>query len=413
MTVWIIASPAEHFVLLLGMFIVICTQLFYLLWTFEYRRTRLYITTAVWFVLLLFLIAILCDTTYLDAVPMLMLWLVATVSAGFTVGVLFYQAKMNKSRITRTSIKEAMDDLPIAACYFTAQGSIKLCNKQMYRIYRAMTNQDLQSLDELHSALEHCDKNGISVTRFGGYALPDGRVWHFSERIIIAQDEPYTEAIFTDVTELSAANEELLRDNMELARINAKLQKMYVRAEDRIREREYLAFKMKIHDDIGRSLAVIRKALQSDLTDADIEKQIKTLSIAAGTLVYSPRADSTDPYDRLLTEASELGVEIRLDGMLPLEPLIYDLVVKAIRECVTNCVRHAHGTVVFVRIVGLPGGYAVTITNDGEVPKDKIAEGGGLSTLRQSIESAGGEMSVSHYPAFALNLTMIREEMEL
>ena len=98
---------------------------------------------------------------------------------------------------------------------------------------------------------------------------------------------------------------------------------------------------------------------------------------------------------------------------MPLEPLIYDLVVKAVRECVTNCVRHACGTAVFVRIAGLPGGYGVTITNDGKKPQGRIVEGGGLSDLRRSVESAGGEMSVSHYPEFALKLTMMREEMEL
>lgn len=413
MTVWSLVSSAEHFSLLLGIFLVLCTQLFYLLWAFEHRRTKIYCAAAVWAALLFSVLVVLCDTDWLGNAPLWALWFVTALSAAFAVSMILYHARMDQNRITRASIKEAMDDLPVAGCYFTAQGRVKLCNRQMYRMYHAMTGQDLQSLDELHDALARCPENGISVKQDGGYIFPDGRVWYYSEKSIIAGGRQYTEAIFTDATEINAANEELLRDNQELQRVNAKLQKMYVHAEDRIREREYLAFKMKIHDDIGRSLAVIRKALESNLTDADLEKQIKTLSLAAGTLVYSPRANSPDPYDQLLVEAAELGVEVRLDGMLPLEPLIYDLVVKAIRECVTNCVRHAHGTTVFVRIAGLPGGYGVTITNDGETPKDRITEGGGLSNLRQSIENAGGEMSVSHYPGFALNLTMMREEMEL
>ena len=99
--------------------------------------------------------------------------------------------------------------------------------------------------------------------------------------------------------------------------------------------------------------------------------------------------------------------------MLPMEPLVYDLVVQAARECVTNCVRHAHGSVVFVRILGQPGGYQVTITNDGERPRGEIREGGGLNNLRRSVENAGGEMSVSAYPAFALRLNLMREEMDL
>lgn len=188
---------------------------------------------------------------------------------------------------------------------------------------------------------------------------------------------------------------------------------MYARAEDRVREREYLTFKMKIHDDIGQSLSVLRQTLQSGASREETERQVKKLSLAAGTLVYSPDAGSDDPYDALLAEAAELGVEIRLDGMLPIEPNIYDLVVRAVRECLTNCVRHAHGTAVFVRITGIPGGYTVDVTNDGEKPRGPIREGGGLSALRQSIENAGGEMVLSHYPEFRLHFTLMREEMEL
>ena len=99
--------------------------------------------------------------------------------------------------------------------------------------------------------------------------------------------------------------------------------------------------------------------------------------------------------------------------MLPVEPEIYDLLVSALRECVTNCVRHAHGTQVLVRIRGVPGGYTVRITNDGEKPRQQIIEGGGLSDLRQSIESAGGRMQISHSPAFVMWLTFMREEMNL
>ena len=55
----------------------------------------------------------------------------------------------------------------------------------------------------------------------------------------------------------------------------------------------------------------------------------------------------------------------------------------------------------------------MTITNDGERPRGEIREGGGLNNLRRSVENAGGEMSVSAYPAFALRLNLMREEMDL
>ncbi len=225
----------------------------------------------------------------------------------------------------------------------------------------------------------------------------------------------YTEAVLTDITEVVRANAELAKDNEALQAVNQKLCKMYARAEDSVREREYLSFKLKIHDEIGQSLAVLRKILQNGETDdrQTMQAQLCKLSVAAGTLLFHPDADSIDEYDVLLSECADLGVELKLDGMLPIESLIYDLTVTAMRECVTNCVRHAHGTQVEVRIKGVPGGYLVRITNDGEAPKGEITEGSGLGALRRSIEHAGGEMRISHEPVFAMNLIFMREEMDL
>ena len=57
---------------------------------------------------------------------------------------------LHPDHITRRSIKEGFDDLPAAVCYFTPDGIIRLCNRQMFRVYRALSGRDLQSLEELH-----------------------------------------------------------------------------------------------------------------------------------------------------------------------------------------------------------------------------------------------------------------------
>ena len=57
---------------------------------------------------------------------------------------------LHPDHITRGSIKEGFDDLPAAVCYFTPDGIIRLCNRQMFRVYRALSGRDLQSLKELH-----------------------------------------------------------------------------------------------------------------------------------------------------------------------------------------------------------------------------------------------------------------------
>ena len=414
MTLWKDVGMETRSVLLILIFAAMCAGIFCVLRLLEKKFTRIMVEDILCLAALLCLLYELCDGDRLGRLNVMSVWAVALIVIGSVTCQIVFIIAESRAKISDSSIKEAMDDLPVGGCYFSKTGRIKLCNRQMYRLFREMTGLDLQSLDELHTALSECQKNGIERTHDGGYRFPDKSVWFYSERVVEAGDgQVYTETVFTNATELSAANEELYGDNRELTGINKKLQRMYARAEDRVREREYLTFKMKIHDDIGRSLAVIRRAVAGEIPEDDIARQIKTLSLAAGTLVYTQKAGSDDPYDILLSEASELGVEVRLDGMLPIESLIYELTVSAIKECVTNCVRHAHGSLVRVRIDGIPGGYTVTLTNDGERPREKITPGGGLSNLRRRIENAGGEMLISHYPEFMLRLTFMREEMEL
>lgn len=36
----------------------------------------------------------------------------------------------------RVAVKEALDTLPTAVCYFTPSGTVKLCNTAMYDLFR-------------------------------------------------------------------------------------------------------------------------------------------------------------------------------------------------------------------------------------------------------------------------------------
>ena len=59
----------------------------------------------------------------------------------------------------RIAVKEALDTLPTAVCYFNLSGTVKLCNTTMYDLFRKIAQSDLQSFDELKEALNGCDKS--------------------------------------------------------------------------------------------------------------------------------------------------------------------------------------------------------------------------------------------------------------
>ena len=77
-----------------------------------------------------------------------------------------------------------------------------------------------------------------------------------------------------------------------------------------------------------------------------------------------------------------------------------------LRECVTNAVRYAEASALYVDFSETEGDATVSVSNNGKQPDSKISEGGGLSTLRRRVECAGGTMAVQSIPQFKLTVTV-------
>ena len=102
-----------------------------------------------------------------------------------------YQEKQ-QGKLSRASIKEAVDTLPMAVCYFLPSGIVKLCNKQMEILFRFFANTDLQCYSEFLKELRACNENTV-VKRLEDesdtYLFPDKTAWHYSEKLIQTKDK--------------------------------------------------------------------------------------------------------------------------------------------------------------------------------------------------------------------------------
>ena len=107
-----------------------------------------------------------------------------------------------------------------------------------------------------------------------------------------------------------------------------------------------------------------------------------------------------------IAHAKELGITICLEGDVPENSTYRILLDRAIRECVTNCAKHAHGKRVNVKIEENRREYLLKLTNDGMVPKKGAKEGGGLSALRRALEIEGCRMFTVFEPEFCLLIKM-------
>ncbi len=307
-------------------------------------------------------------------------------------------------RTTRNSIKESFDNLPSGICFFDYNGIAVLCNRQMRRLVFYLTGTDLQSLSDVQRILDGAVQNARQEQ--GLLLLQNGSAWRFSSTpVTCAAGDVYTQVIASDVTELYQRMDELERDNCRLEEIGARMRRFSSNIVALTREEEILAMKMRLHDDMGRSIIATRRLLKQGASSGEFD-----LSVWKGAIQMlkhgNDAGEDGDSLAILRKAAGDIGVTIYLDGTFPKDAAVSALLIAAIRECTTNAARHADATALYVKLRCRDGFVAAAITNNGALPRGNTVEGGGLTSLRAKIERSGGSMAINRLPAFELNVSI-------
>lgn len=240
------------------------------------------------------------------------------------------------------AVKEAFDNLPSGVCFFDKNGTVTLCNHQMYRVFFALTGMDLQSLPELQDFLNSHGNESHRDHEF--FLLEDNTAWTFAQEQITTQEgETYTQVTASDVAELYLRQKELEEEMRKLKKHAERIRRLSSDILALIREEEILNMKMRVHDDIG--------------------------------------------------------IRVLIDGEFPEQTAVKELFLSVIRECMTNAVRHAGAKELYIRFVCSGQQAAVTVTNDGASPEGEIVEGGGLTSLLSLVKKSGGTRAIkSRFP---------------
>lgn len=321
-----------------------------------------------------------------------------------------------RKNISAWSVKETMDDVPCGVCVSDSWGRIVLSNKKMRELSRMLIGAALQNYEDLKQILDG-NKSVQGVTRLSPensvLYLPNGTVWMFQNYMLTEEEVAgYLQTVAFDVTEIYFNSEKIRMKNEKLELLNQKLKKMYEQIDESIREQETLKMKMQVHDSFGRSLLTIRHMLEGNKEPDYMKNQLEILKQSVYILSGITQDDTEKQYEESIKHAEKLGVSVEIEGELCDEYQVALITDKAIRECVTNCIRHAHGRRVYVQSHKIRDGWKVCITNDGERPKEGCREGGGLSALREVVERDGGEMTTKFEPEFLLALKLPFSETE-
>ena len=416
-----LSSTAAQSILLVALFLTLILSLFLLLAAFDRHRDKWkrYMHLPI-FLFLFILLSVLADAfskinegleykTWLP-LPLWLLWCIVVAADFLFIWEIAGLRRLKRQELSRDSVKQALDMLPSGICYFTPFGSVKLCNMQMHILFRTLSQSDLQTLAELQDALAHCDA-GSGVIRLSHerqtYLFPDGKAWRYRQSEVTDEDgATYTEAIFSDVTELYHKNLELKAQIKQLSAISRELKRLSDNVLILTREKEVLSAKTKLHDYMGAGLIAIRQILHHNQTE-EAANAIDLLRQAVSAI----KNDNAYPQgrselDRFLHDAEAIGIKVNLSGELPEQEELRRVMILAMRECLTNSVRHAGATTLHVAVEKNGDSISMKITNDGKAPETEVVPKGGLHNLYRHITDCGGTMEIQSKPVFVLTVVL-------
>ena len=323
--------------------------------------------------------------------------------------------KKQKKQLTADAMKESLDNLPDGICFYSRDGQPLLVNHQMNRLSGELFGTEILNGNQFLHQLEREEfiGHGQIIRRKPNLMLQTDNqtVWEFHNKELVLNDNVVSELIASDVTEQYQMAMELEKRNRSLNQINRQL-RIYNSEVNRItREQEILGAKVRIHDDVGRSLLAARAYLSQPKEQRE-RKQLLLLwdyTISSLKKEAKPEQKSGD-WELLQKAASAVNVKITLNHPLPEEEKLRALLVAAIYECMTNTVKHADGDEVYVETQEKDAVLNIHLTNNGKPPSQIVKETGGLSNLRKIIETAGGIMKIESEPRFMLELELPKGE---
>lgn len=323
-----------------------------------------------------------------------------------SISLLYREKKSLKESITRASIKESIDNLPMGLCFSTKNGIVLLSNRSMNQLCHKITGRELQDGEFFwQKVMEKRRKfeDSLEVNRqIHILQLNNVEIWSFSRNPIKVNNKDGVQITATNITELFGLRSQLKKKNLEFMKMNSRLHQYSENLSHIKSKEERLATKTQLHNELGYILLATRRALVNKELDKECQSILALWKKNIAALLSGRGLKEKSVFEELLEAALDIGIELKLKGKLPQESENKDLILKAAIEALNNAVRHAGATELNLTIKEVEEEYTIELTNNGSSPEKEIIEGGGLSVLRERIEGRGGIMGIDIEPIFKL-----------
>lgn len=310
--------------------------------------------------------------------------------------------------ITKSSIKEAVDNVPAGIAFYDTDGSVVLSNREMNRLSLDILGHTISNGEQFFEEMREMYPKGYqrsedSESIMGVYDN-ENRIYTINREEVFIKGERMYQLYALDATSLTELRNELLLENEKLKVINQKLRSYSESVTELTRDEEILRTKVRIHDDLGETLLATKYYLTQNRASGTSANLVRMWARNISLLKHeSVNEEMTDPMLQIINAGEAIGLLVIVNGEIPKSNLqVLRIINAAARECMTNAVRHAQASELYIDIKREGAFYSIRFTDNGTHEVAPVREGGGLSGLRKNVEKAFGSMQINSDGRFEL-----------
>ena len=317
-----------------------------------------------------------------------------------------------KKNTSAKMIKKAIDSYPGGICFSALDGRVILVNEKMNQLVLELTghtilnekaaweeltnfanNDKAEKLTQSWLPKDTNNENGSTHQQLF-FRFSDSLVWRFELRFL---DSNTVQIEAAEIIELYRLSEELYENTIRLQEMQKRQKALLDSIVEVNLNKEILAAKMHIHDELGHCLLATTKAITEDslAENADVLRESWSSTIRdVSNIPMAWTVPDSSLQSELLQVAELIDCKVTFLGEQPQSRKALQLLYAAVREALTNAVRHADATELTVKIKQDKQRYHIEISDNGGVSVSSITEGNGLSALRQRLEQEGATLKV-------------------
>ncbi|MBQ5988689.1 MAG: hypothetical protein IJL67_04255 [Oscillospiraceae bacterium] len=293
--------------------------------------------------------------------------------------------------------------LPDGIAFGDETGTVVFSNIVMNDLCRRISGENLSDSEAFWHMI--CEKgeerNGDKII-----VTDTGEAVMFTGTFVTDCRRKFRQILAFDVTGLQRITSDLEKKNEKLVDIQLRMKAYQAQASDVIISKEIMKARAQVHDELGHVLLSAGYYFENpDQADASVlYSMLKRTNQLLLREAEEPDDMDHDSISDALKIVSAIGVKVDITGEMPEKNEEKDLAGRVIRECAFNAVKHAGGDKLDICFYHTDESFTVSVTNNGEPPREEIIETGGLLALRRSVEEYGGEMNISAADKFMLTI---------